>query len=122
MWAPPGLTAHQRNRVREGNVLMVNFLAICEAVSLRGGGHFLEHPADLGCEPCPSVFSTDELIGMERRTGAIRLLLHQCMFGGRARKDTFLSGTLDGLDIAPVFCDGRHQHAAYVAGQVDGAF
>ena len=82
VWGLPGLTAHQQNRVREGNVLMVNFLAICEAVSLRGGGHLLEHPADPGCAPYLSVLSTDELIGMERRTGAIRLLLHHCMFGG----------------------------------------
>ena len=101
---------------------MINFLSICEAVSLRGGGRLLEHPADPGCPPYPFVLSTDELMGMEQRTGAIRLLLHQCMFGGRARKDTILSGTLDGLGIEPVLCDRRHQHAAYVAGLVDGAF
>ena len=101
---------------------MINFLSICEAVSLRGGDHLLEHPADPGCAPYPSVFSTDELMGMKHGTGAIRLLLHQCMYGGRARKDTFLSETLDGLDIEAVLCDRRHQHAAYVAGQVDGAF
>ena len=101
---------------------MVNFLAICEAVSLRGGGHLLEHLADPGRDPYPSVFSTSELHGLEARTGALRLLIHQCMFFGPARKDTCLSGTLDGLDIPPILCDGQHEHATYVQGQVDGVF
>ena len=35
VWGLPGPTAHQQHRVREGNVSMVNFLSICEAVSLR---------------------------------------------------------------------------------------
>ena len=88
MWGLPNLTTSQKARVREGNVLMVNFLALAEAVSSRGGGHLLEHPADPGGDPYPSIWSTEELQGLEARTLAVRLLLHQCMFGGRARKDT----------------------------------
>ena len=122
VWGLPGLTLAQKARVREGNVLMVNFLALAEAVSLRGGGHLLEHPADPGCEPFPSIWSTEELRALEARCCAIRLLIHQCMFGGPARKDTFLSGTLDGLDIPAVTCDKSYQHAAYVGGSVNGAF
>ena len=116
------LTAAQKARVREGNVLMVNFLALCEAVSLRGGGHLLEHPADPGRDPFPAIWSTEELQALELRCNAIRLLIHQCMLGGRARKDTFVSGTLDGLDIPPILCDRSHSHAAYIGGCVDGAF
>ena len=96
VWGLPGLTLAQRARVREGNVLMVNCLALFEAVSLRGGGHLMEHPADPGYEPFPSIWSNEEMQGLEFRCNAIRLLIHQCMFGGRARKDTFLFGTLDG--------------------------
>ena len=80
---------------------MVNFLALAEAVSASGGGHFLEHPADPGGDPYPSIWSTEELRGLEAQTWAVRLLVHQCMLGGRARKDTFLSGTLVGLDRDP---------------------
>ena len=122
VWGLPNLTASQKARVREGNVLMVNFLALAEAVSSRGGGHLLEHPADPGGDPYPSIWSTEELLGLEARTLAVRLLIHQCMFGGRARKDTFLSGTLDGLLRDPILCDRSHSHSAYIGGCVNGEF
>ena len=65
----------------------------------------MEHPADPGVEPSPSIWSTEKMQGLEFRCNAIRLLIHQCMFGGRARKDIFLSGTLDGLDMPAIVCD-----------------
>ena len=110
IWGRCDLWPSVQARVTEANVLMVNFLALCEAVSLRGGGHLCEHPEDPGMDPYPSVWATDLMIGLEDRVGAVRILLDQCMYGGPAPKVTCLSGTLQGLSEGEIRCDRRHAH------------
>ena len=68
-WGMSGLTSWEARRVREGNVLALNFIAMCEGASLRGGGHLAEHPEDPGEEPFPSLWDMAEMQDMERRTG-----------------------------------------------------
>ncbi|CAK0808808.1 unnamed protein product [Prorocentrum cordatum] len=104
------LTGPERARVQESNVLSLNFLALCEGVSSRGGVHIHEHPEDPGEEPYPSIYSTELTCAMEERTSAVRVSLDQCMYGGPARKATTLSGTADGLLEGECRCDGNHQH------------
>ena len=60
-WGRPGLSAAEKARVREANVLMINYLALCEALALIGGMFIMEHPEYPGSEPFPSVFATMEL-------------------------------------------------------------
>jgi hypothetical protein len=40
-WGVPWTSKSEQARVIEGNTLMMNMLAACEGVSLRGGGHAL---------------------------------------------------------------------------------
>ena len=110
VWGFPNLKPHELERVRESNVLTMNTIALMEGVSLRGGGHLLEHPADPGEPPYPSIWSTDEVIGFQERTCSVPRLMHQCMCGAPARKATFLSTDLDGSDNLEILCDGRHRH------------
>ena len=42
------------------NLGSVNLMALCEAVSSRGGAHFLEHPTDHGRDPFPSLWATKQ--------------------------------------------------------------
>ena len=113
-WGLPWLTEPERRRVAEANVLMVNFLALCLAVSEQEGFHFHEHPADLGKAPLPSIWDSRLVADLETSVAATRGEFDQCMFGGPCRKPTCISGTLDGLaqlNSVRYQCDGKHTHA-----------
>lgn len=60
------------------------FFAMAEAMRTRGGGYLMEHPADPGRDPYPSICMLPEVQLMEQRTGGRRVHLHQCAFGGIA--------------------------------------
>lgn len=101
-------------------------MSVCEGVSIRGGAHLWEHPADPGQDPYPSVWVTDEMLGLERRTDAQRAVLHQCPFGVLTPKLTCLSGTVDGLaELDGIRCPGvskDHVHSKSVGRMPDGSF
>ena len=60
---------------------------------------------------------------METKTLAVRARFDQCMFGGRARKRTILSGTLSGMsELDKVWCDGSHSHAPTAGTDAQGRF
>ena len=40
----------------------------------------LEHPADRGVPPFPSIWITSEVLAFERLAGTLRFLFHQCMY------------------------------------------
>lgn len=96
-WGREDLKLWERARVLEANCLWLNYMSLCEGVSSRGGVHLFAHPADPGVDPYPSLWQTAEMINMERRTGAIRVHLHPCHYGGPEAKLTCLSGTVHGL-------------------------
>ena len=126
LWGRPDLKPWEKSRLEESNVLWLNFMSVCEGVSSRYGAHLWEHPADPGENPYPSVWVTDEMLGLERRTAARRAVLHQCPFGGLTPKLTCLSGTLDGLsELDGIRCPGvsrDHVHAKSSGRMPDGSF
>ena len=126
VWGRPDLRPSEQMRVQEANTLWVNYMATCEGVSARGGAHLWEHPADPGEEPYASVWATEEMQGVEFRTGAVRAVLHQCPFGGLVPKLTCLSGTLCGLaSLDGIRCPGvseTHQHGKSIGRNPEGGF
>ena len=86
--------------------------------------HFSEHLEDPGVFPFPSLWATEEMQGVERRTNARRTLLDQCMLGGRTQKATCISNTLDGFheEFHELRCDGQHKHQSSVGFDADGNF
>ncbi len=110
-WGLPDLTASESARVNETNVLTMNTLCLMESCSSRGGGHLLEHPADPGLDPLPSIFATPEVLEWEQRTSSTRVSFHQCMLGGPTVKPTMISSTLDLIEtFNGLWCDGSHDH------------
>ena len=105
-------TDYEARCVDEANLLIVNFGTLCEGVSSRGGVYIWEHPRDPEQFPYPSIWDTGLVKGMEERTGAIRCLLDQCMYGGPTMKSTCLSGTADGLCWGARFCDRESSSTA----------
>ena len=77
IWGLPHLSAAAAQRVQLANIVLLNFLAVGEAVVRGGGLTFLEHPEDPGVAPFASVWSLDTLLAYERRISATRLLLDQ---------------------------------------------
>ena len=114
VWGRNDLSPSEYSRVKESNNIWLHFLALCEATSLRGGGHAWEHPGDPGQEPYSSIWITPEMIESESRAGAVRKLFRQCTFGGPRPKFTCLSATLLGLEqFNDQWCPGvsiDHQH------------
>ena len=126
VWGRPGLRPHERVRLEEANTLWINYLTICEGVGARGGAWLWEHPADPGVSPYPSIWITDEMMGVEERTGATRAVLHQCAFGGISVKPTCFAGTIHGLaELNGVKCPGvnsQHWHGPSVGPDGAGGF
>ena len=126
VWGRCDLRPHERARLEEANTLWINYLSVCEGVGARGGAWLWEHPADPGVSPFPSIWITDEMIGVEQRTGATRALLHQCAFGGISVKPTCFSGSIHGLDeLNGIECPGvsnHHFHGPSVGPDGEGGF
>ena len=49
------------------NALMLNTLALLDALAARGGACGMEHPADPGFDPLPSIWATDVMLGLQER-------------------------------------------------------
>eukprot|EP00959_Pyramimonas_sp_CCMP1952_P190048 3975969-Pyramimonas_sp.AAC.1 len=80
------------------------------------------HPADPGCDPYPSVWVLDAVIGLLERHGAKLITLDQCMFGGPTQKPTMLGSNLVGVDEGAVRCDGQHSHEKSLGKDSGGVF
>lgn len=79
LWGRHDFRPAERARVQEANLLWLNFFMLAEAVASRGGGYLMEHPADPGVEPYPSIWVLPEVLGLEQRVGGRRVHLHQCL-------------------------------------------
>ena len=71
------MTKAEHRRVTEANILLVHFLALCEAVCVRGGSYILEHPWDPGCDPFPSIWCTALITEFEYRVNGRRAHIEQ---------------------------------------------
>ena len=113
MWGLPGLRSFEQARVSEGNVLMINTIGQFEGISCNEGVHLMEHPADPGMDPFPSIYSTELLAESEARSGAQRVTFDQCTYDGLSRKPTTVTTTVVGADSLEAWCPGvsaQHVH------------
>jgi hypothetical protein len=108
-WGRSDLRAGERAQVVEANILMINFLSLCETIHMAGGFFLMEHPGDPGVAPYASIFATALFVEFAKRTGAVLSLIDQCMYGGSARKKTGLAHTIPGLRVG-LRCSGDHVH------------
>ena len=88
------------------NVLMLNTLALLDALASRGGACGMEHPADPDVHPLPSIWATDVMLGSQERRSFVCRTFDQCALGGPCRKPTTLTGNLAGLAGEGPFCPG----------------
>ena len=77
MWGLPWLTGSAARRVREANMLIVNFVVLAEEVARAGGLYVLEHPVDPGEPPFPSIWAKSLIQDFESRVNAKRRQIDQ---------------------------------------------
>ena len=107
------------------NALMLNTLALLDVLAARGGACGMEHPADPGFDPLPSIWATDVMLGLQERRSFVSRTLDQCACGGPCRKPTTLTGNLQGLAGEGPFCPGvstAHIHERSVGRTATGGF
>ena len=116
------LSGWEAERVTEANVLLFNFLGLCEAVRAQSGSFLIEHPADPGEPPYPSIWILEATQGLAARAGTEVIVIDQCMYGGAAQKPTGLLSNLLGISDGILRCDGRHTHSQSAGLDSDGKF
>ena len=94
-----GLSAHtlsaaNAKRVEEGNLILVACLQILGAVAEAGGSVTLEHPADPGTDPYPSIWALQLVLEWETTHRLRRVHFPQCMWGCHGRKNTTIISNL----------------------------
>eukprot|EP00974_Lingulodinium_polyedra_P093838 9092872-Lingulodinium_polyedra.AAC.1 len=90
---------------------MLAALEVIRAVRRAGGGASLEHPADPGRHPLPSIWATAEWRGLARDAGLRLVRFDQCRLGAPSRKPTGLAASAAGLSaFEGLRCDhGPHE-------------
>ncbi|CAK0797355.1 unnamed protein product [Prorocentrum cordatum] len=112
LWGRPGLRGNDLKKVRLGSTQLLSSLKVLRPIGRKGGSVSLEHPADPGCAPFPSIFITEEVLQWEAELDAYRVTFHQCMWGCAALKLTTLTGTAAGMERFIRTCT-HEKHVAY---------
>ena len=124
-WGLYDLRGFRLKECQVANALMLNTLALLDALAARGGACGMEHPADPGFDPLPSIWATDVMLGLQERRSFVSGTLDQCACGGPCSKPTMLTGNLQGLAGEGPFCPGvstAHIHERSVGRTATGGF
>ena len=77
---------------------MINCVVVLSAIMIAGGSGTLEHPADPGRAPFPSIFVTDLIKNWVKDFLLQSVSFAQCMFGCPAKKETTVVGRADQME------------------------
>ncbi|CAK0891907.1 unnamed protein product [Prorocentrum cordatum] len=121
-WGRPGLHGADLRKVEMGSAQLLSSLRVLRAIALRGGSVSLEHPADPGKPPFPSIFATPEVLEWEEVLGAYRVTFPQCMWGCPALKLTTISGTAKHLQRLIRPCIHKNHTASLCGKDETGRF
>ena len=114
-WGLSNLSKDMQRRVDLSNSVVLAAISLVEAVILAGGSGTIEHPADPGQSPYPSIiFMLPVMISMESRVQVTRWTFSQCMWGCPARKLTTITGVADAAAIE-AFVSAGCNHKKHVA-------
>ena len=113
-WGLRNLSKDMQRRVDLSNSMVLAAISLVETVILAGGSGTIEHPADPGQPPYPSIFMLPVMISMESRVQATRWTFSQCMWGCPARKLTTITGVADALTMEALV-SAKCNHKKHVA-------
>ena len=123
VWFPlPDLKPNEIRSVVLGSLLAISCLDLIARVGGRRCWAMLEHPADPGRAPFPSVFCSDLLKRVQHHIRGSVVLLHQCRFDAMSVKPTMLLTTDPDLDRPGLMCNHHGRHTVLAGRTADGAF
>ena len=120
-WGLPGLGRSYQNKVNEHNILML-FMLEALGVAFPEMVGFMEHPADWGRDPYPSVWATESWQSMQRKFSLMLVEFDQCMMGSPARKSTGVGGNFEELSSLDGIRCTHGRHPALIGREADGSF
>jgi len=82
----------------------------------------LEHPADPGVAPFPSLFATAECLALQQASGAVLVTLDQCRFGAPSRKSTTILSTIPNVSALELRCNHKGHDLVLVGLDEHGRF
>ena len=88
-------------------------MKVLEAVAASGGPVSNEHPRDPGMDPYPSTWNLSAMRWIEKKYNMIRVVFPQCMWGQTARKETCISGIVQGLSELDMMGNCRCSHSVH---------
>ena len=93
----PNLSVKEQQAHDVGSYLAITCLRLIGMAACKGAWVLLEHPADKGYAPFPSLFATAQVKILEKTLNMVRHKFDQCMFGCQHRKATeVLSNDVEG--------------------------
>lgn len=122
-WEPlPNLGPSERAAVQRGSELALLALDVAGACASRGGWAVVEHPADRGRCPFPSLWNTSQARYMIQQCGFQRIRLDQCCYGAASCKPTELLASSPALNSLACRCCHKPGHHARLIGVNRGVF
>ena len=119
-------TAFERLRLDLGSRLLLTAIQVVQAVCLAGGLGLMEHPADPGEDPYPSIWNLPEMASLLEETGGQVKLIDQCRYGAPSMKPTMIGifGFYDdtrglALERLRLRCNHHGQHQAVLKGRTE---
>ena len=123
VWEPlPGLIPRELKAVVLGTLLVVSCLGLLARLGGRKYWRMLEHPADPGRHPYPSVFATDLMREVRSFIDGQVVTLRQCRFGAPPVKPTMLLSNGLGLRRTGLLCNHHGKHQVLAGRNASGGF
>ena len=109
LWGLPHAQLSHTNRAKviTANALLMAALIVIEAVAAMDGTWSLEHPADPGRAPFPSIWILDRVKRLAQAVSVHKVTFPQCMFGCPAQKLTTIWGCVNHLEAFAIPCAHR---------------
>jgi len=112
-WGLPGLSRKDREKTELHTRLMRTNFELMDELAAVGATVSMEHPADPGRDPFPSIWDTSLCGTFVKRWKATRVTFPQCVFGAMSKKPTMMMTV--GMDPS-VFREAECPHSVH--GQV----
>ena len=123
-WGLPAsqLSTKNRKKVEVANCFLMAGIILLETISETGGSWTLEHPADPGRLPFPSIWALERVRQLGMQEGVKMVTFPQCAFGLAAQKMTTLMGRVSSFCRFDLSCRQQRHDQELCGLDESGAF
>jgi hypothetical protein len=121
-WGLPNITDRDKLKVKAANALLLACLLILQALWRYGSSGTLEHPADPGRPPFPSIWNLEIFHDMVETYSLDVVTFAQCHWGCVAQKMTTIAGKACDLKDFDIPCTHKKHEASLCGVDATGHF